>query len=107
MRTNGKGAWARPDDVTQLDSKRNNREAPKHWQAPLDLPTPAGPAFVPVFINFVMLFGKPCRFCGWETARTGPGVGPHAAAVICLGCDRNVRWLSKAKAAELPRRAAA
>ena len=36
--------------------------------------------------------------CSSTTFRVGPGKGPHIAELICTGCERGGRWLSKADA---------
>ena len=41
---------------------------------------------------------RPCLTCSSTTFRVGPGKGPHIAELICTGCDRGGRWLSKADA---------
>lgn len=38
---------------------------------------------------------RPCPTCGSTTFRVGPGKGPHIAELICTGCERGGRWLSK------------
>jgi hypothetical protein len=41
---------------------------------------------------------RPCLTCSSTTFRVGPGKGPHIAELICTGCERGGRWLSKADA---------
>ena len=44
---------------------------------------------------------RPCHLCGTTIYRVGPGKGPHAAELICTGCERGGRWLSKADASDM------
>jgi hypothetical protein len=41
---------------------------------------------------------RPCLTCSSTTFRVGPGKGPHIAELICTGCERGGRWLSRADA---------
>ena len=48
----------------------------------------------------VELEHRGCKWCGSSTMRiAGPGVGPHAAALVCPHCHRNGGWLPKESAA--------
>lgn len=39
---------------------------------------------------------RTCRHCGCTTGRVGAGADPHAASLVCTGCDRHIAWLSEA-----------
>jgi hypothetical protein len=36
-----------------------------------------------------------CNYCGGTLFTVSPGVGPHAAQLVCDGCSRGGRWLSR------------
>jgi hypothetical protein len=36
-----------------------------------------------------------CRLCGSDKTKRGPGAGPHHGRLLCGGCGRFLRWLSK------------
>jgi hypothetical protein len=38
---------------------------------------------------------RPCK-CGGNIFEVWPGVGPHAAQIVCKACRRGGRWLSRA-----------
>ncbi|MBD1847641.1 hypothetical protein H6F89_30435 [Cyanobacteria bacterium FACHB-63] len=37
-----------------------------------------------------------CPGCGSTSIGVAPGTGPHFAKLVCLNCDRWIKWLSKA-----------
>lgn len=42
-----------------------------------------------------------CSQCHASNFRIGAGKGPHHASLICLSCNRHVKWLSRHQAQEL------
>jgi len=53
-----------------------------------------------VDLTGIAVVDRGCRWCG-NTALviSGPGAGPHAAALACPRCHRNGGWLRKEAAA--------
>ncbi len=39
----------------------------------------------------------PCPKCGSSSQKLGEGKAPHAACLKCGGCDRLIKWISKAQ----------
>lgn len=42
-----------------------------------------------------------CQRCNGSNLKIGLGKGPHFASLICLSCQRHVKWLSQHQAREL------
>ncbi len=40
---------------------------------------------------------EPCPKCGSESQKLGEGRGPHVGCLKCGGCDRFIKWISKAQ----------
>ena len=46
----------------------------------------------------------PCAACGHSIVVIGQGAGPHAAGLLCVGCDRHRGWLPRGVTEFLRRR---
>lgn len=62
--------------------------------------------FGPCRPSSIINVGRSYRYCTGESWLTGPGKGPHVAALTCVSCGKHGGWLSRSEARALTARIA-